>query len=85
MAHDTGVAVTSSPTGPVACSPAAQRMRHHRERRRLGLRCVTIQLFEKEVDTLVSRGLLQADARNDPYAVREALHKHLSRTLSPAP
>jgi DNA-binding GntR family transcriptional regulator len=85
MAHDAEISVTSSPTGPMAYSPAAQRMRHHRERRRLGLRCVTVQVFEKELDTLIHRGLLEANARNDPYAVREALHKHLSRTLGPTP
>jgi hypothetical protein len=71
------------PTVERSATAASQRMRHHRERRRLGLRCT--QVFEKEVDTLVRRGLLEADARNDPYAVREALHKHLSRTLGPTP
>jgi hypothetical protein len=73
------------PTVERSATTASQRMRHHRERRRLGLRCITVQVFEKEVDILVGKGLLQADARNDPYAVREALHKHLSRTLSPTP
>jgi hypothetical protein len=85
MANSTQAAVTSPPTGPVLRSPAAQRMRDHRERRRLGLRSVTIQVFEKEVDTLVRKGLLEADARNDRHAVREALHKHIARTLGPTP
>jgi hypothetical protein len=84
MAHDTE-AINPPTTEPVLRSAAAVRMRAHRERRRLGLRCVTCQLFEREIDALVHRGLLEADARNDPYAVREALHKHLSRTLSPTP
>ena len=85
MAHNTKMSVASSPTRPVVCSPAAQRMRHHRERRQLGLRCVVVQVFEKEVDTLIRFGLLEADARNDRYAVREALHRLLSRTLGPTP
>ena len=82
---DTDIAVVSSPTEPVARSPAAQRMRNHRKRRRSGLRCFTVQVFEKEIDTLVRTGLLEADARNDPRAVRDALHTHLARTLGPTP
>ena len=73
------------PTVERSATTASQRMRHHRERRRLGLRCITVQVFDKEVDTLVRRGLLEADARNDPYAVRDALHTHLARTLGPTP
>jgi hypothetical protein len=63
-------------------SPAAERMRRHRERRREGLRCVTIELRETEIDTLVQRGLLQADARNDARAVRKALYQYFDRTLN---
>ena len=85
MAHDTLVAVIPPTTEPVAPSAAAERMRRFRKRRRSKLRCFTLQVFEKEVETLIRRGLLEADARNDPYAVREALHKHLSRTLGPTP
>ena len=33
---------------PTARSPAAERMRRHRERRRDGLRCLTIELRETE-------------------------------------
>ena len=68
-------------TPPIACSAAAERMRYHRERRREGLRCITIELRETEIDELNRRKLLQADARNDPYAIREALHMHFDRTL----
>lgn len=32
---------------------AAERMRRHRERRRLGLKCITIQLRAKELDVLI--------------------------------
>jgi hypothetical protein len=81
MAYDISVAPTTPPTTPVAHSSAAQRMRDHRKRRRVGLRCFTVQVFEKEVDTLVRLGLPEAAARNDRYAVREALHKHIARTL----
>jgi hypothetical protein len=85
MAHDTEVAVIPPPPEPMSPSSAAQRMRRFRKRRRLELRCVTVEVFEKEIESLIRRGLLAQDARNDPYAVRDALHTHLARTLGPIP
>ena len=71
---------------PNSCpSPAAERMRRHRERRREGLRCLAIELRETEIDVLVQKGLLKADARNDLHAVREALYAHLDNTLGSMP
>jgi hypothetical protein len=63
-------------------SPAAERMRRHRERRRDGLRCLTIELRETEIDVLLGK---KADARNDPDAIRDALYAHLERTLGEMP
>ena len=63
-------------------SSAAERMRRHRERRRDGLRCVRIELRETEIDALVHRGLLKAETRNDPRAVKEALYAYLDQNLS---
>jgi hypothetical protein len=63
-------------------SPAAARMRLHRERRRQGLRCLMIELRETEIDVLVGRGLLNSETRHDPRAVTEALYAHLDQTLS---
>ena len=57
-------------------------MRRHRERRREGLRCVTIELRETEIDTLVQKGLLNIDARSDARAVRKALYQFFDRTLN---
>jgi hypothetical protein len=51
-------------------SRAAERMRLHRQRRRLGLRCIVIELRETEIGELVRRGLLTEDARNDRFALR---------------
>jgi hypothetical protein len=65
---------------PLARSAAAERMRVHRERRRSGLRCFTLQIRAREIDVLVQRGLLSPDARNDPYEVKMALYRHLDRT-----
>ena len=72
--------MTSAPAIPTR-STAAERMRRHRERRRDGLRCLTIELRETEIDALARNGFLKADARNDPDAIRDALYAHLERTL----
>ena len=61
--------------------PAAERMRLHRERRRQGLRCLMVELREREIRALVDIGLLRPDTHNDLNAVREALYAHLERTL----
>jgi hypothetical protein len=66
-------------------SPAAERMRRYRERRRDGLRCLTIELRETEIDVLIGKGMLKADARNDQHAIRNALYAHLDRTLDESP
>jgi hypothetical protein len=60
-------------------------MRAHRQRRQDGLRCLTIELRETEIDALIGKGMLKADARNDPYAIRDALYAHLERTLDAMP
>jgi hypothetical protein len=62
-------------------SAAAERMRAHRERRRKGLHCYTLEIRAREIEVLVERGLLERDARNDPYAVKMALYRHLDKTL----
>jgi hypothetical protein len=63
-------------------SPAAERMRRHRERRRDGLRCLVVELRETEIDTLVQKGFLNAETRNDTLAVREALYQYFDSTLN---
>jgi hypothetical protein len=62
-------------------SPAAARMRLHRERRRAGLRCLVIELRETEIDVLIGKGLLNSETRHDPRVVREAFYAHLDQTL----
>jgi len=56
-------------------------MRLHRQRRRQGLRCMMIELRETEIGTLIERGLLKAEMRNNRSAVCEALYPHLDSTL----
>ena len=70
-------------TGPTALpiSPAAERMRRHRERCRNGLRCLNIELRETEIDTLIRMGLLKSETRNNENAIIEALYAFLDRNL----
>jgi hypothetical protein len=71
-------------TGPPIAkprSPAAERMRTHRQRRRDGLRCLTIELRDTEIEALARNGFLKADARNDPYSIEMALYQFLERAL----
>ena len=66
-------------------SPAAERMRRHRERRRDGLRCLMVELRETEIDALIKKGLLNNETRNDAGAVKEALYAFLDNTLGAMP
>lgn len=66
-------------------SPAAERMRRHRERRRDGMRCLWIELRDTEIDALERKGLLKPNTRTDQNAIAEALYSYLERTLDPLP
>jgi hypothetical protein len=72
-------------SGASQLSAAAQRMRRHRERRREGLQCITVELRETEIDALVRKGLLAADQRNERDAILEALYEFLDRSLGAKP
>ena len=86
MTHDAEMTRAAPSTGPVAApSAAAERMRLFRERKRKGLRCLTIELRKTEIDALVRKGLLNGEMRNDPNAVVEALYAHLDQTLDSTP
>ena len=58
-------------------SPAAERMRHYRERRRRGLLCIKVQLRRNEVDALIACKLLDSAEREDRRALAAALHRYL--------
>jgi len=70
--------------GP-SISPAAVRMRRHRKLRRDGLRCLTIQLRETEIDALIYKGLLKPETRHSKNAIINALHSFFDLTLSMTP
>ena len=54
---------------------AAERMRRSRKRRSAGQRCVTVVVFDREIEALVKRGLLDPVSRNDRRAIGTALGK----------
>ncbi len=66
-------------------SPAAERMRRHRERRRDGMRCLRVELRDTEIAALVRKGLLKPETRSDQNAIADALYDYLERTLDPLP
>jgi hypothetical protein len=57
-------------------------MRWSRERKRDGRRCLTIEIFDHEVDALIQRGYLATEDREDIGAVVEALHSFLGNSLA---
>jgi hypothetical protein len=69
------------PTESATRTAAAERMRRHRQRQRDGLRCLTIELRETEIDALIVKGLLKRETRNDPNAISQALYDFLDHTL----
>jgi hypothetical protein len=68
-------------TEPGSRSPAAERMRRHRQRRRDGLRCFMIELRETEIDALIRNGLLPPENRHDYDSVQLALYAFLDDAL----
>ena len=54
-------------------TPAAQRMRAHRKRRREGLFIVPVHLDQPDIDGLVRRKLLRPGQRQDPEALQVAV------------
>ena len=72
--------MTDITTPPI--SPAAQRMRRSRERRRNGLRYFGIELCETEIDALARMGFLTEDGRRDDCEVIVALCAFLDFVLS---
>jgi hypothetical protein len=62
-------------------SPAAERMRLHRERKKNGMRCLMIELRETEIDALIQKGFLKPDTCNDTSAIVDALYAWFEREL----
>jgi hypothetical protein len=54
-------------------TPAAERMRVTRLRRRDGMRVIPFEIRDSEIEGLVKRGLLDPVARNERSAIARAL------------
>jgi hypothetical protein len=67
---------------PINRSPAAERMRLHRERKKNGMRCVIIELRETEIDALIRKGFLKADMRNGTQAIIDALYSYFDHEFT---
>jgi hypothetical protein len=57
-----------------ANSASTLRMRLHRQRRSRNLRCVMVELREREIDALIHRTGLPPDDRADHAAIRKVLY-----------
>jgi hypothetical protein len=68
----------------MSSTPAAERMRLYRKRRRQGLQNVRIELHVTDVDSLIRMRLLKEEQRQDPEAVQAALTGLIYRALEEA-
>ena len=67
----------SNPVSEGRVTAGARRMRASRQRQREGLRCVTLELREVEIDRLIDLGHLRQDEREDRKQVLLALYLFL--------
>jgi hypothetical protein len=67
---------------PTKRSPAAERMRRHRARRKLGCRVVQVEVAEFDIIGLVKLGHLDPDHRDDPIAIEDALYRLFDETIA---
>ena len=65
-------------------SPSAKRMREYRRRRRRGMRCVTVQVSEADIEALVAKGYLAPSGRAEANAIQEAADMFISDALGDA-
>jgi hypothetical protein len=62
---------------------AAARMRRVRQRRRSGLRFLTIELRKSEITALIRSGYLRSDQTADNEAIKTALYSFFEMQLEP--
>jgi hypothetical protein len=75
---------TNQPTAKPRSS-AAERMRAHRQRRRDGMRCVSLEIRNSEINALICRKLLKPEMHNDLSAIIDALYIFLESNLDAKP
>ena len=65
-------------TIPSGAPSSTERSRRHRQRRRLGTRCVTVAVNELELLALIFKGYLPEEDRNDAEAIKAAVEAVIS-------
>jgi hypothetical protein len=76
-----GIAVTIPSAEEPSLSASALRMRKHRQRRRQGSCCVTVELSGWEIDELIRRRRISPNERFDPDSLRQSLTKLIRYAL----
>jgi hypothetical protein len=66
----------------VARQSATERTRRYRERRRAGFHCVAVEISAADIVGLIRLGHLDRLERDDPNAVRDALHALFDATIA---
>jgi hypothetical protein len=77
--------VDSSADKATAWTPltAAERMARYRERRKAGMRCLTLEIRNSEISALIRRGLLDSNKSNDRAAIKAAIYAYFEQSLDP--
>ena len=71
-------------TRPLSDNPAAIRMRRHRERERLGVRLVEIEITPELVSDLLDIGMLELSEIDDDEALSRAIFEMAGRVVEEA-
>ena len=66
---ENGEAIMTTAEPARQLTPAAERVRLTRQRRRDGMRVIPFEVRDEEIEALVARGLLEPVARNDRSAI----------------
>ena len=64
---------------PIPPSPAAERMREYRKRKKDGVRCISLQILPSEIEGLVQRGFLKPEMCDDPLEVTAAIYEFFEK------
>lgn len=71
----------AEPSSSTTFTPAAERQRRYRLRRRRNMRALQIDIRASEIDALIRRGHLLEENRSDSGAIALALYKFLDKAL----
>ena len=63
--------------------PAVERMRRLRARRRNGFRSLRVLLHDMDIDSLVDKGFLKPERRQDHPAIQSAIDGFIYHALGP--